>query len=91
MWLGNSYPVLCGAPLTIQPGIWLGALCVVDSKPRDLCPEKAGILRGLGRLVVDEIWLSYLEVTGQAMTREVPSNVMDLTFDFETPKYPTSD
>jgi hypothetical protein len=44
-------PFYAGAPLTIQPGIRLGALCVTDSKPRDLCPEEAELLRGLGRLV----------------------------------------
>jgi GAF domain-containing protein len=80
-----------GVPLTIKPGIRLGALCVTDSKPRDLCPEKAALLRGLGRLVVGELWLHYLDLTGQAVTQEVPSSAMDLSFDFETPSYPTSD
>jgi hypothetical protein len=92
-WWGREPHIrfYAGAPLTIKPGIRLGALCVTDNKPRDLCREKATLLRSLGRLVVDELWLHHLEVTGQAVTQEVRSGEVDLGFDFDTPKYPTSD
>jgi GAF domain-containing protein len=62
-----------GAPLTIEPGIRLGSLCVIDTKPREFQPDHASILAGLGRLVVDELWLHHLERIGLAQTSLTPA------------------
>lgn len=53
-----------GAPLVTRPGIRLGALCVIDREPRDLTPGQVGLLTGLARLVVDELWLHRLTRLG---------------------------
>lgn len=79
-----------GAPLTIRPGIRLGALCVSDLKPREFNQHQMTLLRGLGRLVVDELWLHHLEVTGQANTQPLPSDPREPPLDFETWIAPTS-
>jgi GAF domain-containing protein len=46
-----------GAPLRTPGGYNVGALCVVDQKPRTLSIEQARALRGLSRLAVDELEL----------------------------------
>ncbi|WP_262265881.1 GAF domain-containing protein [Microvirga yunnanensis] len=79
-----------GAPLTIRPGIRLGALCVSDLKPRTFSQHQMTLLRSLGRLVVDELWLHHLEVTGQANTQPLPSDPREPSLDFETWIAPTS-
>jgi hypothetical protein len=50
-----------GAPLVMANGVRLGALCVIDTRPRDFSPADAAVLRHLARMAVDEIWLSSLE------------------------------
>jgi GAF domain-containing protein len=55
-----------GVPLTTEPGIRLGSLCVIDTEPREFSQEETAILAGLGRVVVDELWLHHLERSGRA-------------------------
>jgi diguanylate cyclase (GGDEF)-like protein/PAS domain S-box-containing protein len=46
-----------GAPLITRDGLALGALCVVDHKPRELTQEQQDALRTLGRQVVSQLEL----------------------------------
>ncbi len=69
-------PHICfyaGVPLTTEPGIRLGSLCVIDTRPREFSLEETAILAGLGRLVVDELWLHHLEQAGRAQTALDPA------------------
>ncbi len=43
-----------GAPLTLKPGLSLGALCLMDSKPRKFSREDAEHLQRLAALVVND-------------------------------------
>ncbi|WP_162820517.1 GAF domain-containing protein [Microvirga calopogonii] len=79
-----------GVPLTIRPGIRLGAFCISDVRPHEFSQYQTTLLRGLGRLVVDEIWLHHLEVSGQVETQFHASGSMDQSLDFETWILPTS-
>jgi GAF domain-containing protein len=79
-----------GAPLTIRPGIRLGALCVSDLKPREFSPHQTTLLRSLGRLVVDELWLHHLEASGQADTQPLPLDTREASLKFDTWIAPTS-
>ena len=76
-----------GAPLTTAPGIRLGALCVLDTKPRTFGLDEAALLADLGRLVVDELWLHHLERTGRAGIDSLPEpkGKRVLNFDLEMP------
>jgi PAS domain S-box-containing protein len=48
----------CGAPLILRDGHRVGALCVIDTKPRFDCGEELqSYLRDLSHIVVDEIEL----------------------------------
>ncbi|WP_262297883.1 GAF domain-containing protein [Microvirga sesbaniae] len=62
---GPQIRFYAGAPLITEPGIRLGSLCVLDTKPRQFTPDHTAMLRGLSRLVVDEIWLHHLEQSGR--------------------------
>ncbi|WP_052003073.1 hypothetical protein [Microvirga sp. BSC39] len=79
-----------GASVTIRPGIRLGALCVSDLKPREFSPHQTTLLRSLGRLAVDELWLHHLEASGQADTQPLPLDIREASLDFETWITPTS-
>ncbi|MDB6094398.1 MAG: hypothetical protein JWM32_1960 [Verrucomicrobia bacterium] len=46
-----------GAPLVTPDNFKLGALCVIDSKPRKLTPEETGALVRLSRTVMTELEL----------------------------------
>jgi GAF domain-containing protein len=46
-----------GAPLTLAPNVRVGALCLLDTKPRTFDAAQMQDLNGLARLVVDELWL----------------------------------
>jgi GAF domain-containing protein len=46
-----------GAPLTIAPGIRLGSLCIIDTKPRAFEPADMQRLAGLAQIVIGELWL----------------------------------
>lgn len=50
-----------GAPLVLADGVRLGALCVIDVRPRAFGPNDAAVLRHLARMIVDEVWLAGLE------------------------------
>lgn len=50
-----------GAPLIIAGGVRIGAVCVIDTQPRDFTPAEAVVLRQLARIAADEIWLTALE------------------------------
>ena len=49
-----------GTPLHTPGGYHIGALCVMDTVPRDPSPEQIKLLGDLGRLVVDELELRKL-------------------------------
>ena len=44
-----------GAPLVTEEGFALGALCVIDEKPRELEPEQKEALTALSRLVLGQL------------------------------------
>jgi GAF domain-containing protein len=44
-----------GAPLVTEEGFALGALCVIDEKPRELEPEQKEALKALSRLVLGQL------------------------------------
>lgn len=46
-----------GAPLMLTDDIRLGTLCAIDTRPRELSPEEAGVLSDLAAVVVDEFRL----------------------------------
>ena len=53
-------PLVCfyaGVPLITPDGHALGALCVIDRRPRVLAPEQIDALRTLRRIVVDHLEL----------------------------------
>ena len=54
---GPKIRFYAGAPIISPAGYNLGALCVMDSKPRFLSASEVGILRELSRVVVDELEL----------------------------------
>ncbi|MHB2211299.1 GAF domain-containing protein [Methylobacterium sp. CM6257] len=52
-----------GAPLTLLPGVRLGSLCIIDTKPRTFSTKEAQLLARLAQVVVDEFWLRDLVTT----------------------------
>lgn len=44
-----------GAPITLNDGLRMGALCVIDREPRQLPPEHASILRELARAAAEAL------------------------------------
>jgi GAF domain-containing protein len=44
-----------GAPLVTEEGYALGALCVIDQKPRELAQDEREALKALGRLVLGQL------------------------------------
>ncbi len=49
-----------GTPLNTPAGHNIGALCAMDTTPRDPSPEQVRLLQDLGRLVIDELELRKL-------------------------------
>jgi len=72
-----------GAPLVTQPGIRIGSLCVLDTVPREFDATQRATLEGLARLVVDEMWIHHLELSGKldGGTAPVPPLRAELDFD----------
>ena len=61
-----------GVPLRTPSGHNIGALCVMDIKPREVSKELVLVLQDLGRLVVDELelrQLAFIDTLTGAMTR----------------------
>jgi diguanylate cyclase (GGDEF)-like protein len=52
-----------GVPLRTKEGYNLGALCSMDTKPRELSGEQLALLQDLAQLVVDELELRLLATT----------------------------
>ena len=52
-----------GVPLTMPDGYNVGALCAIDTKPRDFSDQEISILNSFGRIVVDEIGLRQIAST----------------------------
>lgn len=46
-----------GAPLITDDGLAIGTICLVDKQPRKFSKKEEEILKGLGRIVMDEIEL----------------------------------
>jgi GAF domain-containing protein len=59
-----------GAPLILRPGIRVGTLCLIDTRPRDLSAAEAGRLEDLAQVVVAHLRLHESLRTGEAMARE---------------------
>ncbi|WP_342154374.1 GAF domain-containing protein [Methylorubrum sp. SB2] len=67
-----------GAPLTVAPGIRVGALCIIDTKPRQFDAREMRLLTGLAQLVVDEMWLKQvLAKNATEATRELHRSIED--------------
>ncbi|MCJ2036177.1 ATP-binding protein [Methylobacterium sp. J-068] len=64
-----------GAPLILRPGIRVGTLCLIDTKPRDLTPEQAHRLEDLARVVVAHLRLHEALRTGEALARERAADI----------------
>lgn len=48
-----------GAPLTTRDGFTLGAMCVLDTRARDITPQQADSLRDLAAMVMSQIELQH--------------------------------
>ena len=46
-----------GAPLILRPGIRVGALCLLDRKPRELSPDELASLQDLAQIVIAHLRL----------------------------------
>jgi PAS domain S-box-containing protein len=44
-----------GAPITTNDGYLIGTLCVIDKKPREFSAHEEALLKGLSKLVMDQI------------------------------------
>jgi hypothetical protein len=73
-----------GAPFTVETGVRIGSICIVDHVPRDFTPKEMSLLSGLARIAVDELWLRYIERTGMVpMTGMLPPQRPCLDFQHE--------
>lgn len=68
-----------GAPLSVSRDIRVGALCIIDTRPRDLDPEDGRRLSSLARVAVGELWLSLL---GPLPRDHLAFEAPDAHFDF---------
>jgi diguanylate cyclase (GGDEF)-like protein/PAS domain S-box-containing protein len=61
-----------GAPLILSPGVRLGSICVIDSKPRSVSRQEAEILKQLADAVVGELrrHRSDLDIRLEQLARE---------------------
>jgi len=78
-----------GAPLTIRPGPCWGPL-YLRCETAEFSSYQVTLLRGLSRLVIDELWLHHLETSGQAETQLFASETREQPLDFESWILPTS-
>jgi diguanylate cyclase (GGDEF)-like protein len=49
-----------GIPISIEPGLFLGTLCAIDSNPRQISSEEIAILRDFARMVEAELSMTAL-------------------------------
>ena len=59
-----------GAPLVLNPGIRLGTLCIIDTKPRTFSALQRTQLEGLARIVVAHIELHRARMAAEAALEE---------------------
>ncbi|BDA84272.1 hypothetical protein Sa4125_18140 [Aureimonas sp. SA4125] len=61
-----------GAPLILSPGVRLGSICIIDSKPRSVSGQEAEILNQLADAVVGELrrHRSDLDLRSEQLARE---------------------
>ncbi|MCJ2046176.1 ATP-binding protein [Methylobacterium sp. J-078] len=64
-----------GAPLILRPGIRVGTLCLIDTKPRSLSTDDTHRLEDLARVVVAHLRLHEALRTGEALTRERAADI----------------
>lgn len=57
-----------GAPLSLDPGLCVGTLCVIDTKPRDFSPEQRQQLQTLAKIVVAHLRLHLSRHLNEAET-----------------------
>lgn len=70
-----------GAPLTIAPGVRVGTICLIDTKPRVLNAKQVRDLIGLAQVTVGELWLRRaLRSEGQALHPLRTSSTESLNF-----------
>lgn len=55
----NGVRFYAGAPLTTRDGFTLGAMCVLDTKPRTLSAEQAKVLTDLAAMVMAQVELQH--------------------------------
>ena len=76
-----------GAPLTIAPGIRLGSLCIIDTKPRVFEDADRRRLAGLAQLVVGEIWLRDLMQGGGPQSASERTGLPTASLDFDIERF----
>jgi hypothetical protein len=63
----------------------------LDGKPREFSLDQTRLMKGLSRLVVDELWLHHLDSTGQAAIETLSAEARERHLDFESTRLPSSD
>lgn len=58
-----------GAPLSLDPGLRVGTLCIIDTKPRTFSPEQQQQLRNLAKTVVAHLRLHLSRHVNEAETQ----------------------
>ena len=58
-----------GAPLSLDPGLRVGTLCIIDTKPRTFSPEQRQQLRNLAKTVVAHLRLHLSRHVNEAETK----------------------
>lgn len=62
---GHRIRFYAGAPLALDPGIRLGAFCLVDQKPRTFSERERGWLRDLAAILVGQLELQRTRVAAE--------------------------
>lgn len=71
-----------GVPLRTRDGFSLGALCVIDTRPREFGPKDVAILEDLGRVVMRD-----LELSKQVAVDEVTGALSRMAFKAEARRH----
>lgn len=67
----TGYKFYAGAPLITNDGFRIGTLCIVDTKSKSFFPQDEEILKGMARIVMDEIELRLTGITEIVSTRQL--------------------